>query len=434
MKRRIVIIGGGVAGLVAAFKARQTDPESGIIILSEELYPPYCRPCLPSVIKGTVSHSNEIAMYPPQLLESNNILLLQGVKACNVDVTDKTIKVKDVKTAEERIFGYDALILATGGHSSTQLVKGNHLKNVFTLRTFKDAIRISEVAGTAKGAVVVGVGFVGLAIAEALNKRGVDTILVVRSRILRGLIEPDLSSYVQKKIRERGVSVLVRAEVDEIGGAESVDYVKVAGEKIEASMVIFAVGVRPSVKLAEEAGIKLGRHGIHVDDRMRTSVPEIYAAGDCVETLDIITKQAIYTPLGGIAARQGTIAGINAAGGDEKLEGFLRAQSDNPFGIEISSVGHGSVAAKALGIEVNVEDMELPLDIGKRSYLMEKYPIKAKVSVDKAGKVIGAQVVGSDLIAQNAYVLFKAIKQRMTVNELKELWRLPIATMLVSQR
>ena len=167
---------------------------------------------------------------------------------------------------------------------------------------------------------------------------------------------------------------------------------------------------------------------------MRTSVPEIYAAGDCVETLDIITKQAIYTPLGSIAAQQGTIAGINAAGGDEKLEGFLRAQSDNPFGIKISSVGHGSVAAKALGIEVNVEDVDLYPAIGKRPYLIEKYPVKAKVSVDQAGKVIGAQVVGSELIAQNAYVLFKAIKERMTVDELKELWRLPIATMLVSQR
>jgi len=429
-KRKILIIGGGTAGLVAAYRARETNTEAEITVLSEELYLPYRKPSLSCVIKGTISRPDEIAMYPLHLLESKKIRLLRGVKAYRIDVDERTVNAKDVKTKTKKTLSYDALVLATGGYGFIPPVKGVHLKNVFTLRTFDDALRISEMAERGKSAVVVGAGFVALEIAEALARRDVKVTLIVRSRILRRLIEPDFSLYVQKKVEQSGIRILVGTDVEEIGGVKSVKYVRASGQKIETSMVIFATGVRPSVKLAERSGIKFGRYGIHVDGYMRTSVPEIYAAGDCVETLDLITKKGTYVPIGSIAAQQGGIAGINAAGGSEKCEGFLRAQSDNVFGLEVSSIGHGSVTAKELGIKVSLEDMKTPSTIGKRSYFQKKYPVKVKVSVDQKGKVVGAQVIGYRFTTQNFYALFQAIRERMTVNELRGIWKLPIATMV----
>jgi NADPH-dependent 2,4-dienoyl-CoA reductase/sulfur reductase-like enzyme len=163
---------------------------------------------------------------------------------------------------------------------------------------------------------------------------------------------------------------------------------------------------------------------------MCTTIPEVYAAGDCAETLDLISKKPTYVPIGSIAAQQGRIAGINAAGGSEKSDGFLRVQSDNPFGVEITSIGHGSTMAGELGIKSTVQDIKFPSTAGIISPFSSNYPIRAKVITNQLGKVIGGQTVGARFSAQYSWAIIKAIRERMTLKQLRKQLTLPIKNMV----
>lgn len=424
-----MIIGGGIAGLAAAASARKTDAKAEITVLSKEPYSPYRKASLPYVIQGTILRPNEIAMYPSPLLKPKKILLLRGFEAHGIYVNERTVTARNVKTKKEKAFSYDALVLAMGGSAFIPPIQGIEKESVYSFTTFKDAFEISQRIRVNENAVIVGAGPIGLKVGEALIKRKVNVTVVEKAYILYGHIEPSFSLSLKEQIKHRYLKMMTGVSPKGIGGKKAVEYVEVDEEKIPASVVIFATGVRPFVKLAEEAGIELGKYGVYIDDRMHTSVSEVYAAGDCAETLDFTTKKRTFIPAGSIAAQEGMIAGINAAGGDKRTGGFLRIEADNFFGTEITSMGHGSVMAKRLGIKVSVEDIKLPSAIGNRPYFAEKYPARVKVVADQKGKVIGVQVICHKWGAPNSYALLQAIKERMTIGELKELWKLPLASM-----
>lgn len=417
-----MVIGGGIGGPASAARAIKTNPNTKITILSEEEYPPYRRPSLSHVITGDISSCNQIAIYR-QLLRSKKAHLLQGTEAYSIVPHDREVKIKSLKTGAKKTLCYDSLIIATGGSAPIPQISGAKLKNVYAIRTFDDAVNLSRIATMGSKAVVVGAGFIGLSIAEALAKRGVDVTLVVRSRILRRSVESDFSSDLKRRIEGCGGHVITGGIVERIGGSRKVKYVEVAGKKIKTSAIVFALGVRPSTELADEAGIKLGKYGIHVDDHMRTSDPEVYAVGDCIETLDKITKEYLYFPIGSVAAAQGTIAGENAVGGDVKSDGFIRAQNERVFGLDVVSMGHTLDEAKRHGINADVVDLDPP--IARRSIWMRKYPMKFKAVIDRDGRLVGIQALGRKFTPQCTSVLLRAIIERKTLNELRETWHLP---------
>ncbi len=424
VERKIVVIGGGVGGLASAAKAIETDPDTKITILSEEKYPPYRRPSLPHVIKGNISSCDQIAIYR-RLLRSKMVRLLRETRAYGIASNEGKVKIKNLKTGAKKTLRYDSLIIATGGSAPRPQVSGAKLKNVYAFRTFDDAVNLSKIAKVGGKAVVVGAGFIGLSIAEALAKRGADVTLVVRSRILRRSVEPDFSSDLKKRIEDCGVHVITGGVVERIGGSRKVEYVKVVGKKIKTSAVVFALGVRPSTELADKAGIKIGEHGIHVDNHMRTSDHKVYAAGDCTETLDLITRKYLYFPIGSIAAIQGAIAGENAVGGDAKSKGFIRAQNERVFGIDVVSIGHTLDEAKKYGISASLVDLDPP--IIKRSLWMRKYPVKIKAVVDKGERLIGIQALCRKFSIQYMFAPLWALREGRTLDELRETWRLPHA-------
>ncbi|MEM2703535.1 MAG: FAD-dependent oxidoreductase [Candidatus Bathyarchaeia archaeon] len=424
-KLDIIIIGAGVAGVTAAVSARKQKPQAKIAILSHEVYPAYSKPSLPYVISRSVAF-NEIVIYPPEDLKARNIQLLSGFEVYSINPKERILRARAVNGVKEIVFAYNTLILATGGNEVVPLIKGAELGNVFTMRTFEDALKISKSVKPGKPAVVVGAGPIGLSTAQALNARGMKTIMVIRSRILRALLEPDLSLILQERAKIAGIKTIIGAEVEEIGGFRIVEYVKVPNKKISASMVIFALGVRPSVKLAKEAHIDLGRYGgIKVDEHMRTSNDEIFAAGDCIEITDLITGKPTYVPVGSIAAETGRIAGVNAAGGNEKSEGFIRIQGDNFFGLDVTSIGHSSATASTLGIKASVSDVH-PQSIFKDvKHFFKKYPVKVKIITDEKRRVIGAQTLGSKFMTMNRYALLQAIKEKMKIDEFLDSWKEP---------
>lgn len=416
MSKKVLVIGGSIAGLTSALSAHCTDGNCEVTILSEEKRPPYKKPSLTYVLRNATS-PDEISLFRG-LMKEGAIRLELGVKAKSIEADEGKVKAVDLKTGEERHYFYDSLVLATGSSPVIPSIAGANLKGVFSLRTVEDAIKISESLKRGGRCVIVGASLVALQIADAILKLGVKPAIIVRSRIMRGLVEPEVSSFIQNWLVERGCEI-IKGGIEEICGPGKVNYVKVDGSKIEASTVIFATGVKPNLSLAQQAGIKTDEHGIFTDEYMRTSAPNVYAAGDCTGTIDYITKKRVYAPVGSIAAAEGRIAGCNAANGKVKCDGFLRVQFERAFGLEIITVGHTSSEAEKMGVKAK------SLDMPPIKPQLIKEPMKAKIVVGDRDRLIGVQIVARRLSSQYLSGLINAIKKGVEISELEKIWKPP---------
>jgi len=432
-RRKIVVIGGNIAGLTAAASAREVDKHAKIVVLSRELCPPYCRLSLPSIIVSPTSKVEDFALFT-SWISNLRIHFLSGINALDVDPDERVVRAENVKTKERLDFPYDALVFATGSSAFIPKVEGIEKEGVFGLRTFEDALRISQRAQEGGDAVVIGAGFVGLKVAEALAKRRMKVTIAVRSRILRELIEPSFSLHLKNHIERKGVKVLTGVSPTGIMGGKKVEYVKLNDRKVPASIVVFATGVVPNTDIARRAGIKLGKTGaIKVNRRMQTSIPEIYAAGDCAEVLDAITDEWTYFPLGSVAAKEGAIAGKNAAGTHVDMKGIIRSQMDVIFANEIVSMGHVSETAKEVGMAVNT--MELST-MENRFRFLKLYPSKVMITINARDQIIGAQIISRRLASVYVFDLFSAIEKRITLSEFLKGWQpsIPVYTDFLMMR
>jgi len=420
MRRRIVIIGGNIAGLTAAISAREVDKHAEITVLSREAYPPYRRSSLVSIISAEATTPKDLIMSPSQL-RSLRIRLLQGVEALDIDCHNRIVKARGISMRRDLSFYYDSLVLASGSLSLVPPIEGVKKKGVFTFRTLEDALRISQEAKLAKKVVVVGAGLGGLEVAEALAKRGVKVTIAVRSRILRKLVEPNLSVHLRERIEQKGVKVITGVSPEKIGGEKKVEWIKLSKEKISTSNVIFSTGVKPNVELAKKIGLELGETGaIKVDYRMQTTISEIYAAGDCAEAPDALTGKWMYVPVGSVAAKEGAVAGKNAAGDEAEVRGIIRAQADTIFGKEIVSIGHSSESARKLNVKANAVNLS---SMWRSLRFLQKHPAKIMVLITPNGRIIGAQVISHRFASLYAYTLFSAIQQKITLDELLDKWQ-----------
>ena len=424
---KILIIGGNTAGLSAAVNARKENSKAKITIISKESYNPYRRPAIPSIITGEISSLGEVSIFCPDYLKQQEIDFLSGVEVLELDLKSKSVKIREIKSNETNKLEYDSLVLCMGGYSRIPKIKDTDKNGVCTFTTYDDTLEIIKIAKPGLTAVVIGAGFVGLEIAEALMKRSLKVYFNVRSRILRRLLEPDFSAYLNKCFGHKGLKMLTGESISEIGGTERVEYVVMKGEKIETSLVVFGAGVVPNVSIAKNAGINLGETGaIKVDARMQTSENDIYAAGDCAESLDLLTKRYTYSPVGSIAALAGAIAGTNAAGGKQETKGFIRAQVDKILGQEIISIGHSSTTAKDVNLEIKIHDLSELMKDKEESTLSIKYPVKIKILTDSADRIVGTQIITPRYGSQYSYELLNAILGHKSFNEFIKEWKPPL--------
>jgi len=415
-KIRVVVVGGGVAGLVAADSARGADSGASITVLSDEPHLPYRRPALPLIVRGCASGFSDIKMFDGDAFRLRRIEYLPGTKAVNVDLRQGLVRAVKRSGDEVRI-RFDRLILATGGRPAKPAIKGSDKRGVYSLRCFEDAQALSEAARPGEQAVVVGAGFVGLIISEALARRGMRVRLVeLRSQVLPDLFEPDLASRIKHRMAALGIEVTTGATVDEISGGGRVERARVAGENLEASMVVLAAGVSPNVDLAKSVGIALGRRGVLVDGRMQTSVDNVYAAGDCAETFDLLTGGRVYTPVGSVAAEGGEVAGLNSVDRRVEVPGFLRAQDERVFDLDLVSIGMTGGRAKEAGIRASVVDLPEREDSVHRDWA------DVRVVLNSRSHIMGAQMVGSRADRRRANALLTAVKSGWSFDELCELW------------
>ena len=403
--RKIVVIGGSSAGMMAAIAAAEKDPDTEVVVVTQDRLP-YRRPAIPALIAGYITGPEGAKIFSPETLAQYNVKLICPAEATDIDLKTKVISI--LSDGEKEKLSYDAAVIATGGHPLIPKIPGASKKGVCTFTTYEAAAEIVEAAKTAACAVVVGAGFIALEIAEALMHKGLDVYFNVRSRILRRLLEPEVSEFLSRKFEQRGLKMLTSEAISEIGGKSSVEYVVHKGKKIATTLVVMGTGVKPNVALAEKCGIELGATGaVKVDNRMRTSVADIYAVGDCAESPDLGTGRFVYSPVGSIGAAAGKIAGMNAAGANQETKGFLRAQADHILGMQIFSIGHSTTSADEVNLKVNVRDLAAPV-VAEETRETTSFQI-ARLLTDTDDKIVGGQLVAKKFGSQFAWQLYQAV-------------------------
>jgi NADPH-dependent 2,4-dienoyl-CoA reductase/sulfur reductase-like enzyme len=405
--KKIVVIGGNAAGMMAAISAAKQDPSAEVTVVTGDRIP-YRRPAIPALIAGYITEPAGAKIFSPQTLTRYNVKLICPAEATNIDPKSKVISI--LSNGKEEKLPYDAAVLAAGASPLIPKIPGSDKKGVCTFTTYEAAAEIIEATKNVDSAVVIGAGFIALEIAEALMHKGLDVYFNVRSRVLRKLLEPEVSDFLTKKFERQGLKMLTGEEISEIGGTDHVEYVLHKGEKIATGLVVIGTGVKPNVILAEKCGVELGQTGaIKVDNSLQTSVSNIYAAGDCAESPDLGTGRFVYSPVGSIGASAGRIAGANAAGAMEKTKGFLRSQADQILGLQIFSIGHSTTTAKELGLKVKVHDLSVPQSAMKNKGA-DSFEV-AKILTDPTDRIVGAQLIAKKHGSQFAWQLYKAVLQ-----------------------
>jgi len=417
MPRKIIIIGAHAAGTDAASSARKTDRSAEITLITNQNVAGYS-PCgIPFVLGKHISSFEDLIVFPPSYYQMMKIDLRLETTAKEINVKDKTVEIED-KDGKSETLQYDSLILATGAYPFVPPIKGREKKGVFTLRTLEDGKRINQAIEKAKSAVVIGAGLIGLEAAVSFIERGLKTTVVeLLPQVLPAMLDKDMARLVQKNLEEKGLSIITGKGVDEILGDDHVSGVSVAGEEIPADLVIVATGVRPNVQLAKDAGIKIGETGgIKTNMRMETSVKDVYAAGDCAESVNMITKRPMLSQLGTTAVRQGKVAGINAAGGYAVFMGCLGSAVTRLFDLEIGATGLTEFAAGRAGIETVAGSITSKT---RADYYPGGKSLRVKILVDKdTERIIGGQIIGGEEVTQRVNALSFAIQKQMTVREL----------------
>ncbi|MCD6469333.1 FAD-dependent oxidoreductase [Candidatus Bathyarchaeota archaeon] len=417
MPRKIVIVGAHAAGCDAAAAARLVDREAEITMLTNERYAGYSRCGLPFVLGGHIKSFQDLIVFPPSYFKMMKIDLKLEANVTNIDTEAKTVEVQ-YKDGRTENLQYDSLILATGAKPFIPPIKGREKQGVYTLRTIGDGEKIEKAIKGSKSAVIVGAGLIGLELGVAFVERGLETTVVeLLPQILPAMLDKDMANLVQRELEKKGLKIITGCAVDEILGEEKVDGVIAGGQQVPADIVVVATGVRGNTELAQKAGIALGETRlIKVNMRMETNVKDVYACGDCVESIHLITKRPVVCQLGTAAVRQAKVAGTNAAGGYAIFPGVLGAAVTRLFDTEIGTVGLTEFSAQRAGIET----ISVAFSGKTRAqYYPGALPIRVKLIAEKeTEKLIGAQIIAGEGVAQRINALSFAILKGMTIREL----------------
>ncbi|MEO8326001.1 MAG: FAD-dependent oxidoreductase, partial [Nitrospirota bacterium] len=342
----------------------------------------------------------------------------------HIDRTAKCVQVKNLMTQEITSHPYDTLILAPGAGAIMPNISGIHARNIFTVKTVpdSDAIKTFLKNYPTQHALIIGGGFIGLETAEALKNRGRTVTIVEKAPQILPPFDPDMATLVAHHLQEKGVKIIAGDGIN--GFRQEGEFAKEAelesGTRLPMDLAILSIGVRPELKLAREAGLEIGPSGgIAVNERQQTSDPDIYAAGDAVEILHLVTGKQTRIPLAGPANKQGRVAGANAAGGDLQFHGALGTAIVESMGIIAAKTGLSEHEANAHGLNYFVS-LTHPLDHAEYYPGAEALHMKLVVE-QQTGRLLGAQIVGEQGVDKRIDVLATALHAGMRVQDLEQL-------------
>lgn len=416
-QKRVVIIGANAAGINAANAARKQNGKADIMLITDDKYPAYSRCGIPYVLAGEIPKFEDLIIFPPSHYRLMKLDLRTETTVTAIDIQEKTVQLegKDGKTEE---VGYDSLVITMGATPFIIPIKGSDLPGVHAIRTLDDGRVIEAAMKKSQSAVVIGAGFIGLETAHALVENHVQTTIIeMLPSMIPTLFDYDMAGYAQKMIEASGVKMIMGRRVSEILGDDHVTGVKVGDIEIEADMVIMATGVRPNVGLARKMGCELGiTRAIRVNPRMQTTCPDVFAAGDCIESQSMITGLPCLIQLGTNAVRQGKVAGTNAAGGYSTFPGVICAAMSKLFNFEIGAAGLTEKQAQEVGFRTVSGAMT---GSTRAEYFPGRKDIRVKIVAEPyMGRIMGAQIVGGEGVAQRVNMLSIAIQNEMTVRQL----------------
>jgi len=418
MPRKIVIIGAHAAGVDAASAARKTDRTAEIMLITKEKYTGYSRCGLPFVLGGHIENFEDLIVFPPSYYKMMKLNLKTETTVTNINSTNKTVDTTDKMSNNETI-AYDSLILTTGAFAFIPPIKGKDKQGIYSLRTIEDGRRIDQaIKKGAKNAAVIGAGLIGLETAIALKERGLNTTVIeLLPYVLPVMLDKEMAKIVHEMLEQNGLKIIIGKGVDEILGSEKATAVSVADEQIPADIVVVATGVRANTELATKAGVVTGEtRAIKTNPRMETNIKDIYAAGDCAESINIVTNKPHCPQLGTVAVRHGKVSGINAAGGYALFTGVLGSAVSQLFNMQIGVTGLNEFFAGRAGIETVTGTITSKT---RADYYPGAKPIKVKLVVEKESqRVIGTQIIGGEEATQRINALSFAIQKQMTIREL----------------
>jgi NADPH-dependent 2,4-dienoyl-CoA reductase/sulfur reductase-like enzyme len=420
----LLIIGGSDAGISAALRARELAPEVAVTVVVADAFPNYSICGIPFYHSGEVGDWQHLAHRTHADLEASGMRLLLNHRAQRIDPAAHTVLVSD-STGQPHILSYDRLIIATGAEPVRPPITGLDLPGVFPLHTMGSSLALEQhlTEQQPRSVVIVGSGYIGLEMADALRLRGLEVTLVGRAPTVLPTADVPFGQQVADELERHGVTVVAGTTVE---GIESHgEHLRVSGTASfaqTADMVLVAAGVQPVTELAHAAGTVPGVRGaIQVNRQMETSLPDIYAAGDCVETWHALLEQATYLPLGTTAHKQGRIAGENAVGGNRQFAGSLGTQVVKVFELAIARTGLRDTEAAAAGYTPLSVTTTAP---DHKPYYPGAHDIQVRVTGDRhTGQLLGAQVLGywQASIAKRLDVFATALLHRVTVEHLNDL-------------
>lgn len=422
MPERLVVIGGVAAGMSASSKARRMRDDLDIVVYEKSGYVSYGSCGFPYFVKGEIAKIDDVIVRTPAQFAKQNIGVKVRHEVLAVDVEARTVRVLERDTGREFVDTWDQLLITSGGGATRPPLPGIDLAGIFVLRTVEDAVAIRNWIDRQRPqtGVIVGGGYIGLEMAEALAEHGVQLTVLEKLPQILPTLDAEMAAYVQEELAQQHVAVYLDHGVEAFLGRERVRAVQAAGKEFPADVVIVSVGVRPNAALAGDAGIKIGPTGaIAVDERQATNVAGVWAAGDVAEAHHLVTGQPAYVPLGTTANKQGRVAGTNIGGGDATFGGIVGTSVVKVFDIHAAGTGLTEARARTAGFDVATATTT---GSSRAHYMPGHQPVHVKLVYESGSqRLLGGQIVGREGIAKRIDVLAAALHAKWTTEDLAAL-------------
>lgn len=417
---KVIIIGGVAAGMSAAAKFKRLSPKDDVVVYEKGDIVSFGACGLPYYVGGFFEDSREMIARTPEQFRESGVEIHTKHEVIDVDFSSKKIKVKNLATDEILEESYDKLMIASGARAIIPPIKNIDLENVVTLKSMDDGNKLRELMANDeyKKVAIIGAGFIGLEAVEAAKHRGKEvTVIQLQDRVLQEVFDKHITDLLEEELRESGVNLLLSETVVELIGDEKVSKVKTDKREIDADIVILATGVKPNTDFLKADEIKMLRNGaIVVDSYGRTSVEDVYSAGDCATINNLITGKEAYVPLATGANKLGRIVGENLAGQNNSFQGSMASSCIKVMNMEAARTGLSEKEVKELGFDYKTKFIT---DMNQTSYYPGRERIYVKLIYDAHTKVIlGGQVAGYKDAVQRCNVLAACIYAKMTTEQL----------------
>ena len=430
-KKKVVIIGGVACGPKAGSRIKRLDPDAQVTILEKGELISYAGCGLPYYISGQVENDGELMATATGVVRDPNffknvkdIEVKNHTLAQSIDREHKVVTAVDLSTGKPVKYDYDTLVLSMGSRFNKPPFAGIDLPGVHFLQTVEDARRIRNENGSLEGksAVIVGAGLIGLEVAESLKARGMNiTMIEMMGQAMGTMFDPEMVYHLHKGLKQNGVVLKTSERVEEFKGDDTSGVQLVVTDKGEypADLVLVAVGVTPNTELAQQAGLEVGVTGaIKTDAAMRTSDPDIYAGGDCVENVSVITGKPVFAPMGSTANKHGRIIGDNICGIKSEFKGICGTAICRVFNINVARTGLTEKQAKEMGYDCVTVLNPFP---DKPHFIDDAKMIIIKLVVDKTThKLLGAQIVGPGDVAKRMDIAVANISSGAKVTDMAQ--------------